>query len=203
MRTRFLAVLLAAAVPAALAVPSLAQRASPPAPPKKLPQAQLDNRTHSLDFLFGALKAAPDEETAKAIEARIWAIWAASRSDTTDLLMSRVQKAVEDNDNDLALKLLGAVVQIKPDFVQGWNQRATLYFMKRDYGRALVDISHVLKLEPRHFGALTGLGMILQDIGDDRQALEVFRRALAVDPHLEHIPDAVKSLTEKVEGRDI
>jgi tetratricopeptide (TPR) repeat protein len=172
-------------------------------PPKKLPHVRLDNRSHTLDFLFGALKVAPDKETAKAIEQRIWALWTLSRSDTANLLMSRVQKAIEEKDLDLAIKLLDAVVKIKPDYVEGWNKRATLYYMQKDYGRAIADISHVLKLEPRHFGALTGLGMILQDVGDDRQALEVYRRALAVDPHLEHIPDVVKTLKEKVEGRDI
>ena len=61
----------------------------------------------------------------------------------------------------------------------------------------------VLAKEPRHFGALSGLGLILQDIGDEKHALEAYRKALAVDPHLEHIPEVVKTLTEKVEGRDI
>ena len=75
--------------------------------------------------------------------------------------------------------------------------------MKHDYGRSIADIRQVLKREPRHFGALTGLGLILQDIGDDKQALEVYRRALAVYPRLERIPDIVKKLSEEIEGRDI
>jgi Flp pilus assembly protein TadD len=75
--------------------------------------------------------------------------------------------------------------------------------MKKDYGHSIADIREVLKREPRHFGALTGLGLILQDIGDDKQALEVYRRALAVYPRIERVPDIVKTLTEKVEGRDI
>lgn len=75
--------------------------------------------------------------------------------------------------------------------------------MKKEYGRALADIHEVLRREPRHFGALSGLGLIMQDLGDDKQALEVYRRALAVYPRLEHIPDVVKQLQEKVEGRDI
>ena len=159
--------------------------------------------THNLDFLFGALKVAPDDESAKAIEERIWAVWIVSHSDTTNLLMRRVKTAVEKKDLDLAIKLLNAIVKIKPDYVEGWNRLATIYYMKKDYGRALVDIREVLRLEPRHFGALSGLGMILQDIGDERQALEAFRRALAVYPRLPRIPDMVKKLQEKVEGRDI
>ena len=161
------------------------------------------DRTHNLDFLFGALKLAPDETTAKAIEERIWTVWTASRSDTANLLMTRVKTAIEAKDIDLAIKLLDAIVKIKPDYIEAWNRRATIYYMKKDYGRSIADIREVLKREPRHFGALSGLGLILQDIGDDKQALEVYRRALEVYPRLQRIPDVVKTLQEKVEGRDI
>jgi tetratricopeptide (TPR) repeat protein len=104
---------------------------------------------------------------------------------------------------DVALKLLDAVVRLRPDYVEGWNRRATLYYLKNDYARSLEDIQQVLVREPRHFGALAGLGMIMQDIGDDRRALDAFRKALAVNPHLEKVPDLVKQLSEKVDGRDI
>jgi Flp pilus assembly protein TadD len=75
--------------------------------------------------------------------------------------------------------------------------------MQNDYGRALADIQQVLIREPRHFGALAGLGMIMQEIGDDKRALDAYRKALAVNPYLDKIPEQVKVLTEKVEGRDI
>lgn len=171
-------------------------------PPAKLPHVQ-PGGVQNLDFLFGALKVAPDDTTAKAVEQRIWALWAHTRSDTTVLLMARAQTAVEQQDTDLAIKLLDAVIKIRPKYVEAWNRRATIYYTKKDYGRALADIREVLRLEPRHFGALSGLGLILQDIGDDKQALEVYRRALAVYPRLPRIPDAVKQLQDKVEGRDI
>ena len=204
MRARFLATLVAAALAAGLAVPAAAQTGGAPiGPPDKLPQVPRGDRLHNLDFLFGALKAAPDDTSAKAIEQRIWAVWVSSRSDTATLLMSRVKTALEHKDVDLALKLLDSIVKIKPDYVEAWNRRATIYYMKKDYGHAVADIREVLKREPRHFGALSGLGLILQDIGDDRQALEVYRRALAVYPRLQRIPDLVKTLQEKVEGRDI
>ena len=209
MRTRFLAALFAAFAATALAVPAFADepKIEPKGqwvePPKTLPHVSLRDSVNNLDFLFGALKAAPDEETAKAIEQRIWVLWMHSQSDTTNLLMARVQKAIEQKDVDLALKLLDAIVKIKPDYVEAWNRRATIHYMKKDYGRSLADIRQVLRLEPRHFGALTGLGLILQDIGDDKQALEVYRRALAVYPKLERVPEIVKTLEEKVEGRDI
>ena len=74
---------------------------------------------------------------------------------------------------------------------------------RKDFARALADIHEVLAREPRHFGALSGLGIILQELGDDKRALEVFRRALAVHPRLERIPDLVKKLSDKIDGRDI
>ena len=203
MRSRFLAKLFAAAFVVAFAVPAAAAPDDWVHPPKKLPNVQRGESPRNLDFLFGALKVAPDEATAKAIEDRIWAQWATSRSDTTTILMSRVQAAIEAKDLDLAIKLLDAVVKIKPKYVEAWNRRATIYYMKKDYGHALADIREVLRREPRHFGALSGLGLIMQDIGDDKQALEVYRRALAVHPRLQRIPDLVKTLQEKVEGRDI
>jgi tetratricopeptide (TPR) repeat protein len=166
------------------------------------PAAKIDH-SRNVDFLFQALKAAPDAATAREIENRIWALWLSSGSDTADLLMTRARTAIEQKDTDLAIRLLDAVVDLKPDYVEGWNRRATLYFEKREYSRAMSDIARVLALEPRHFGALTGLGMILEDVGDDRQALQVFRRALEVDPHLDKVPDLIKTLSEKVEGRDI
>ena len=159
--------------------------------------------TYSLDTLFSALKIAPDDASAKAIEDRIWASWLASGSDTCTLLMTRVKDATDDKNFDLAIKLLDAVIAIKPDYVEAWNRRATVYYLKQDYGHSLADLREVLAREPRHFGALSGLGLILQDIGDDKDALEAYRKALAIDPHLENIPEVVKTLTEKVEGRNI
>lgn len=159
--------------------------------------------TYSLDTLFKALKIAPDDASAKAIEERIWTVWTISGSDTCNLLMARVKAAADDKDYDLALKLLDAIIAIKPDYVEAWNQRATIYYLKNDLGHAIADIGEVLAREPRHFGALSGLGLMLQDIGDDKDALEAYRKALAIDPHLEHVPEVVKTLSEKVEGRDI
>ena len=205
MRLRFLSLLPAAIVAASLAMP--ARMAAEPGgwiePPAKLPSPQRGDPTRNLDFLFEALKIAPDNASAKAVEERIWSLWVVSRSDTANLLMTRVKTAIEGQDVDLALKLLDAIIEIKPDYAEAWNRRATLFYMKKDYGRSLADIREVLRREPRHFGALSGLGMILQEIGDDRHALEAYRRALAIHPHLQRIPEVVKTLTEKVEGRDI
>ena len=124
-------------------------------------------------------------------------------SDTVALLMARASIALENNESDVALKLLDAIIKLRPDYTEAWNRRATLYYKKNDYNRAMEDIEEVLRREPRHFGALAGLGVILEETGDAKHALEVFRRALAINPHLDKVPDMVKTLSEKVEGRDI
>jgi len=184
-------------------------RGAPPKGQKKIPEAPAKlpkvgaDKTRGLDFLFGALKAAPDEASAKHVEARIWALWMQTPSDTAALLMVRAKVAMDAQQIDVALKLLDAVVKLRPDYVEGWNRRATLYYLKNDYAHSLEDIEQVLVREPRHFGALAGLGMIMQDIGDEKRALDAFRKALAVNPYLEKVPELVKTLSEKVEGRDI
>jgi tetratricopeptide (TPR) repeat protein len=200
---------------AILAAPALGQSAPTPVPPgppsaiepmqppSDLPKPQRGDRVRNLDFLFEALKAAPDDASAKAVEDRIWALWLASGSDTANLLMARVKVAIEAQDLDLAIKLLTSIIELKPDYIEAWNRRATIYYMKREFGHSLADIRQVLAREPRHFGAMSGLGMILQEFGDEKNALAVFRRALAIHPRLQKIPDMVKTLTEKVEGRDI
>jgi tetratricopeptide (TPR) repeat protein len=182
---------------------------APPAPQKKLPEPPsklpkvAGDKTRGLDFLFGALKVAPDETSAKHVEARIWAQWLQTPSDTAALLMTRAKVAMDAQQMDVAMKLLDALVKLRPDWVEAWNRRATLYYLQNDYGRSLQDIQQVLIREPRHFGALAGLGMIMQDLGDNKRALEAFRKALAINPHMDKVPELVKTLSEKVEGRDI
>jgi tetratricopeptide (TPR) repeat protein len=211
MSRRFLIVAFAFVL---LALPAAAQTVTPPGPrggqaiepiqpPKDLPRAQRGDRVRGLDFLFEALKVAPDAESAKHIEGRIWALWLASGSDTANLLMTRVKTAMDAKDLNHAIKLLDSIIAIKPDYIEAWNRRATIYYMRKDYARSMQDIRQVLAREPRHFGALSGLGMILQEFGDEKRALDAFRRAVAVHPHLQRIPDLIKTLAEKVEGRDI
>ena len=208
-RRIWLTAVLAAAV---IAAPTLAAAQDPHVPqnrqkklpeaPSKLPKVGAD-RTRGLDFLFGALKAAPDETSAKHVEARIWALWLHTPSDTAALLMLRAKTAMDAQQMDVAQKLLDSIVKLRPDYVEAWNRRATLYYLRNDYVHSLQDIEQVLVREPRHFGALAGLGMIMQELGEDKRALDDFRKALAINPHLEKVPEMVKTLSEKVEGRDI
>jgi tetratricopeptide (TPR) repeat protein len=210
MASRLLRAILLAAL--AISLPALAHaqgdprpaapKQRPPEAPAKLPKVGGD-RSKNLDFLFGALKVAPDEASARHVEARIWAAWVQTPSDTVALLMSRSKAALDAHQTEVSLKLLDAVIKLRPDYVEAWNRRATLYYLQNDYARSLADIQQVLVREPRHFGALAGLGMIMQDLGEEKRALEAFRKALDVDPYLEKVPELVKTLSEKVEGRDI
>ena len=205
MRAQLPSLIVAAAVVAALStpVPAVAQPDGWLEPPSSSSRPLRNDRLQNLDFLFGALKVAPNEESAKAIADRIWGVWLGSGGDTTNLLISRVRSVIESKDLDLAVQLLDSIVEFKPEYVEGWNQRATVHYLKKDYTRALADLAQVLKREPRHFGALFGIGVIMQEFGDDRRALDVYRRALDLDPHMKRVPDLVKMLSEKVEGRDI
>jgi tetratricopeptide (TPR) repeat protein len=214
LRFSLVALLSAAALGVVAPVGASAQGVKPPnpphgkaiepmQPPKDLPRPQRGDRTRNLDFLFGALKAAPDDDSAKLVENRIWALWLSSGSDTANILMGRAKTAIDSNDLDLGLQLLNALIKLKPNYVEAWNRRATLHYMRKEYGEAMEDIRQVLIREPRHFGAMSGLGMILNEFGDEKHALAVFRRALEINPHMSKIDDMIKSLTEKVEGRDI
>jgi tetratricopeptide (TPR) repeat protein len=172
-------------------------------PPDELPNIPKGERNRNIDFLFGALKVAPDDASAKAVEDRIWAVWTNAGNETTNLLMSRAKKAADDKDYDLAIRLLDSVIEIKPDYTEAWNRRATVYFLQRDYTNSLADIAKVLTREPRHFGALSGLGLIMQEIGDEKRALDAYRKALDVYPRLKGMEEKVKTLTGKVDGRKI
>ena len=206
MRAPLLAGLAFAAALAAADFALAQEPATPPADPKaeRRPlRAAVPDRTKRLDGLFEALKRSPDAQISKVIEARIEAALLVSGSDTADLLMARARAAVEAKDSELALELLDALIEFDPNFVEARARRATLLYLKKDVSGALADIRVTLAREPRHFGALTGLGVILQDIGDDKRALDALRRAIEVHPHLPGIGDIIKRLEVKVEGRDI
>lgn len=167
-----------------------------PAPPQL-------SRAQRLDALYEALKAAPNARAAQAVEARIDAMTMQSGSDTADLLMVRARSVLETKEYDLSIELLDAIIELSPDFTEAYAQRATALYLKKDINRALADLRVVVAREPRHFAALAGLGVILQDIGNDKLALDAFRRAVAIHPHLKGVPNLIKRLEPKVEGREI
>lgn len=164
--------------------------------------AQADDRADQLDALFGSLAEA-DAAQARTVQRRIAEIWSASGSDTIDFLLGRGREAMDAEEYDKAIEHLSALVALQPDFAEGWNARATAHYLQDEYWLAVADIQQTLALEPRHFGALSGLAVILEKLGDEAGALSVSREALRLNPHLPQAKDAVERLAPKVDGRDI
>jgi tetratricopeptide (TPR) repeat protein len=157
------------------------------------------SRAVQLDELFQKLKTEKDESAAKLAETSIIRLWLDSGSDTVDLLMTWSMQAMEAKDYSLALDYLDHITMMKPDFAEGWNKRATVYFLLEDYAKSIADIRRALSIEPRHFGALSGLGIIFADLGDNRRAIDAYERALALDPHLGNVRDALEKLQKETE----
>ncbi len=159
-------------------------------------------QTERLDTLFAEL-AASDESAAPRIEREIWSEWSKSGSPAMDLLLQRGRDAMAEGDTDAAIEHLTALTDHAPDFAEGWNALATAYFQAGEFGPSVQDIARTLTLNPRHFGALSGLGMIFEELGDDARALEAYKAALALHPHLAGAQEAVKRLEAQATGQEL
>lgn len=155
-----------------------------------------------LEELFEALSQA-DDTSWQQIESKIWREWSRSGSPAMDLLLDRGREAMEAADYPAAIEHLTALVENAPDFAEGWNARATAYYTAGLVGPALADIARTLQLEPRHFGALSGLGLILEETGQEARALEAYRAALAIHPLKPNLREAVERLEFALEGKAI
>jgi Tfp pilus assembly protein PilF len=156
-----------------------------------------------LDELFTRLAKSTDPQESQGIAGAIQRVWMRSGSDTADLLMGRALGAVQAKQLALAEKLVSSVIGVEPEWAEAWNKRATIRFMNDDEAGAMQDIAEVLRREPRHFGALVGMGSILQQAGLKRAALKAYRKALEIYPQQASVRTAVEKLTIEVEGRDI
>lgn len=170
--------------------------------PEKPSLSELEKRALSqevLDGLFGKLHDEESPARARKLARVIWKIWNRSGTPTGNILLQQAEKAMRAGQERVAGAILSTVIGQYPDFTEAWNKRATLRFLLGDYKGSIKDIKEVLKREPRHFGALSGLGLIYQRQGKNKLALEAFRRALAIHPHLKAARRAIKSLAGKVE----
>ena len=156
-----------------------------------------------LDRLFSQLAQSKTPEDAKVVEDLIWDVWNRSGSISVDLLMDRALQALAAGNYEDSLTFLDEVVDLAPGCSEGWNKRATVHFLRDDYASALGDLEATLALEPRHFGAIAGLALVLEDLGDKEGALDAYRRVLAVYPFLEGAGEAESRLTVEIEGRGI
>jgi Flp pilus assembly protein TadD len=159
-------------------------------------------QTERLDTLFGEL-ASSDERAASRIEREIWSEWSKSGSPAMDLLLQRGRDAMATGDTAAAIEHLTALTDHAPDFAEGWNALATAYFQAGDYGPSIEEIARTLTLNPRHFGALSGLGAIFEELGDDARALEAYKAALDLHPHLTGVRDKVERLEAQATGQEL
>ena len=155
-----------------------------------------------LDDLFSQLQTATDEE-AVPITQNIWIEWSKSGSAAMDLLLRRGQDALASGDPQAAIEHLTALIDHAPDFAEGYNGRATAYFEIGQLGLSVADIAKALALNPRHFGALAGLGMIFEQLNEPDKALEVYREALKINPHMKDVRDGVKRLEAQLGGQEL
>lgn len=191
------------------ALPRQGRGANPGVTAPLVPQAKPDaakppaTEAQRLDDLFHRLAQAGDADEAKGLALAIEHLWLTSGSDTADLLMVRSVEAAGKGDLDLAARLLDKVVVIDPTWAEAWNKRATLRYLKGDDAGAMQDIAQVLALEPRHFGALSGMSSILERNGMNKQALALIRKTKAIYPHNADLEKVESELSLKVQGRDI
>ena len=157
----------------------------------------------TLDTLFSELKRERDERQAKRISERIWAEWRDSGSATANLLMQWADKAMADNKNGLALDLLDQVVVLMPEYPEGWNRRATLNYTLGHHDKSMSDISRVLALEPRHFGAIAGMAAILAASGNDELELKAWEQMLEIYPANRQAQTRLGELADKLAGSRI
>lgn len=150
-------------------------------------------------MLFSALQD-PENKDWKTSEQKIWREWEKSGSAAMDHLLQRGIRAMEMGDLRTAVEHFTATIDHAPDFAEAWNRRATAFYHMDEYGLSMSDIRQTLSLNPRHFGAMAGLGMILEEIDRPKDALAVYRHALAVHPHMDRIKAAVERLKTEVSG---
>jgi tetratricopeptide (TPR) repeat protein len=162
-----------------------------------------ERQAETLDRLFADLKKARSEAAAERITSEIWRSWSDSGSANINLLMEWAQRATGRREFAAALDMLDQVVLLAPDFAEGWNRRATLHFMMENMARSMADIERTLALEPRHFGALSGMGNILRARGEKELALKAFERALDVYPMMRATQTAVGELADEIAGEKL
>ena len=163
--------------------------------------ANADQRDPELDILFSKLKSAETIEDAEQISGRIWQIWATHNA--SSVLSRQMQMGIDlmqSGQLDAANAVFSYVIQQDNEFAEAWNKRATVLFFMGEFERAKYDIAQTLALERNHFGALAGLGMVEVHLGNPKAALEAYRRAASINPHLQDVQQAISRLEEKLKG---
>jgi tetratricopeptide (TPR) repeat protein len=168
-----------------------------------LAEARADQTDPRLKDLFEQLHAASSPEAASTIESEIWVIWAQSGDAALDKVFEIGSRALAVGDTRTALKIFDAIVEKAPKFAEGWNKRATIYYLMGDYQASLADIDRTLELEPHHFGALAGLGLVNVELDRDEAALDAFERVLKVTPQSESAKENIEVIKQRIKDKSI
>lgn len=161
------------------------------------PVARADQTDPRLDALFSQLRTA-DRAAASPVEAQIWQIWLGSAQPQVDAAVAEGIAAMNQGDQPTALAAFDRVVKLAPTYAEGWNKRATVLYLMGRYEDSIRDIDRALALEPRHFGALSGLGLCNVQLNRDEAALSAFQRAAAIDPSLSGVQDNIEALKRQI-----
>ncbi len=162
-----------------------------------------DQNDAALNGLFARLQAAETDQEAAPIEARIWQIWVHLGKPKIDRTMAIGIAAMNAAAYKVSLRAFDNIVAAAPDFAEGWNKRATVHYLMGNLDASMRDIQQTLSLEPRHFGALSGMGLIFDAIGDPAAAVRVLQRTLTLHPHMAGMNERLKDLENRAKGRPI
>jgi tetratricopeptide (TPR) repeat protein len=163
--------------------------------------AQADQTDPRLDHLFEVLAATESEAEAQAVDREIWNRWLASNNQETDLTMVRGILAMQLGHLAKAKALFSEIIARHPNFAEAWNKRATVRYLEGDLVGSISDCESTLALEARHYGALSGLGLIHLALGDKKTALMWFEQAVALNPHMEGLSEHIESLRKELKGQ--
>tara|TARA_R110001606_G_C15236156_1_gene635690 strand:- start:21 stop:599 length:579 start_codon:yes stop_codon:yes gene_type:complete len=155
------------------------------------------------DEMFEKLHNAPSESEANDVAQDIWASWMDSGSPTVDMIMQRAVDAQTVGDYETARAFYDRAILIAPDYAEAWSRRAGLFLNDENFPEALRDLNEALRLEPRHFGAWAGLGIMMEAMGAEKEALEAYRQALAIYPFMTQAMQAEKRLSKVAEGQGL
>jgi tetratricopeptide (TPR) repeat protein len=185
----------------------------PPAAPQDTPDGQAPQAKHDEPppktpaqeraELYTRLAASKDADETSGIITRLQHNYSESGSDTADLLLKRARQAIGIQNYSDALKILDATIALQPDWPEGWNARATTRYLDDDYKGSMADIAQTLKREPKHLGALMGMGMILEARDKREQALKIYERVLEIAPHWRNAQEAADKLKAALAGSEL
>ena len=136
----------------------------------------------------------PDGQVRRVAEAALWAVWSRSGDDAIDYILEIGVAQMREGQVQASVETFSEIIGRRPDFAEGWNKRATAYYMLGDWRRSAADCDEVLRRNPQHFGALSGYGMIWLQLDEPTRALERFEQAIAVNPNLESVQSTIDAL---------